>query len=52
MDILSMKSLALSIPGIVMFVGALTYGLSNSKIAELGKMAFGAGLLALLLVLR
>lgn len=42
----------LSIPALVSVAGCLTYGLAQGKLAEIGKMAFVAGLAALLIGLR
>lgn len=42
----------LGIPLLVAFVGALTYGFANGKLAELGRLSFAAGLLAFLLSFR
>lgn len=47
-----MLTIKLTLPLIVAVVGALTYGLSSSKLAELGKYAFFAGTLAFLLGVR
>ncbi len=46
-------SITLGLPAIVAVLGALVYGLSaNPKVAELGRLAFGCGLLAFLIAFR
>lgn len=45
-------NVAISIPGIIAAVGALVYGVVPGKAAELGRIAFGAGLLAVLMHVR
>lgn len=45
-------SLHLSIPAVVAAVGALGYMLLPGKWAELSKIAFGAGMIALLMGMR
>jgi uncharacterized membrane protein len=45
-------SIFLSIPAVVAVAGVLTYALGSGKLAEIGKMAFVAGLTALLLTLK
>lgn len=42
-------TLQIGIPAIACVVGGLVYGLTGGKLSELGRMAFFAGLLALLL---
>ena len=44
--------LVLTIPAIVTVVGALTYGLANGKLSEIGRISFAMGLLAVLVGLR
>jgi len=44
--------ITLGISGIVAVVGAVVYGVSSGKLAELGKGAFIAGLAAFLISLK
>jgi len=39
----------LALPAIVAIVGLLLYGLTSGKVSEVGRVAFFAGLLALLM---
>ncbi len=45
-------TIVLSASAIVSAAGALTYGLANGKLSELGRLAFAVGLLALLMHLK
>ena len=41
--------LAVTVPGLICLLGALAYGLAGGKAQELGRIAFGVGLLGVVL---